>query len=119
VDPDPLLLRRSGRAGNRTWTSGSVARNSDHWTTEAVESKIYYGIKHEWLVETRVMEQEANTARSRFIYNQPILPRSVSCANKSGGSTFCAGIGLQRRDRSGVVTGACQLRLAQYSQRTQ
>jgi hypothetical protein len=28
--PDPLLLWKSGRAGNRTRTSGSVARNSDH-----------------------------------------------------------------------------------------
>jgi hypothetical protein len=28
--PDPLLLRKSGSAGNRTPTSGSVARNSDH-----------------------------------------------------------------------------------------
>jgi hypothetical protein len=28
--PDPLLLRESGSAGNRTWTSGSVARNADH-----------------------------------------------------------------------------------------
>jgi hypothetical protein len=34
--PDPLLLRKSGSAGNRTQTSGSVARNSDHKTTEAV-----------------------------------------------------------------------------------
>jgi hypothetical protein len=34
--PDPLLLRESGSAGNRTRTSGSVARNSDHYTTEAV-----------------------------------------------------------------------------------
>jgi hypothetical protein len=34
--PDPLLLRKSGSAGNRTRTSGSVARNSDHQTTEAV-----------------------------------------------------------------------------------
>jgi hypothetical protein len=34
--PDPLLLRKSGSANNRTWTSGSVGRNSDHWTTEAV-----------------------------------------------------------------------------------
>jgi hypothetical protein len=32
--PDPLLLRISGSAGNRTRTSGSVARNSNHWTTE-------------------------------------------------------------------------------------
>jgi hypothetical protein len=29
-DPDPLLHRKSGSAGNRTGTSGSVARNSDH-----------------------------------------------------------------------------------------
>jgi hypothetical protein len=28
--PDPLLLRKSGNAGNRTRTSGYVARNSDH-----------------------------------------------------------------------------------------
>jgi hypothetical protein len=28
--PDPLLLRESGSAGNRTRTSESVARNSDH-----------------------------------------------------------------------------------------
>jgi hypothetical protein len=34
--PDPLLLRESGKAWNRTRTSGSVARNSDHETTEAV-----------------------------------------------------------------------------------
>jgi hypothetical protein len=32
--PDPLLLRKSDSAGNRTRTSASVARNSDH-TTEA------------------------------------------------------------------------------------
>jgi hypothetical protein len=32
--PDPLLLRKSRSAGNRTRTSGSVARNSDHLTTE-------------------------------------------------------------------------------------
>jgi hypothetical protein len=34
--PDPLLLRKSGSLGNLTRTSGSVARNSDHYTTEAV-----------------------------------------------------------------------------------
>jgi hypothetical protein len=28
--PDPLLLIKSGSAGNRTRTSGSVARNTDH-----------------------------------------------------------------------------------------
>jgi hypothetical protein len=38
VDPIPgsLLLGKSGSAGNRDRASGSVARNSDHWTTEAV-----------------------------------------------------------------------------------
>jgi hypothetical protein len=34
--PDPLLLRKSDRTRNRTRTSGSVSRNSDHQTTEAV-----------------------------------------------------------------------------------
>jgi hypothetical protein len=28
--PDPLLVRKSGSLGNRTRTTGSVARNSDH-----------------------------------------------------------------------------------------
>jgi hypothetical protein len=37
--PDPLLLRKSGSAGNRTRTSGSVARNSDHLSTEAVKTQ--------------------------------------------------------------------------------
>jgi hypothetical protein len=31
----PILFRKSGSTGNRTWTSGSVARNSDHYITEA------------------------------------------------------------------------------------
>jgi hypothetical protein len=39
--PDPLLLRKSGSAGNGTQTSGSVARNSDNYTTEAV-FQLYY-----------------------------------------------------------------------------
>jgi hypothetical protein len=38
--PDPLLLRKSGSAENRTRTSGSVARNSDHQTTVAVHGSI-------------------------------------------------------------------------------
>jgi hypothetical protein len=36
--PDPLLFFFSGSAGNRTRTSGFVAKNSDHQTTEAVLS---------------------------------------------------------------------------------
>jgi hypothetical protein len=34
--PDPLLLRKLVGPGIACGTSGSVARNSDHWTTEAV-----------------------------------------------------------------------------------
>jgi hypothetical protein len=30
--PDPLLLKKSGSAGNRTRTSGSVVKKSDHQT---------------------------------------------------------------------------------------
>jgi hypothetical protein len=38
--PDPLLLRKSGSAGNRTRTSRTVTNNSDHKTTEAVKLKL-------------------------------------------------------------------------------
>jgi hypothetical protein len=34
--PDPLLLGKSGGAWNRTPTSRSVPRNSDHYTTDVV-----------------------------------------------------------------------------------
>jgi hypothetical protein len=34
--PDSLVFRKFGSARNRTRTSGSVARNSEHQTTEAV-----------------------------------------------------------------------------------
>jgi hypothetical protein len=46
VDPvlDPLLLTKSSSAGNRTPTSGSVARNSDHLTTAAVHIRDSYSI---------------------------------------------------------------------------
>jgi hypothetical protein len=36
---DPLLIK-SGGAGNWTRSSGSVAKNSDHWTTEKVSGRI-------------------------------------------------------------------------------
>jgi hypothetical protein len=38
--PDPLLLKNSGNTGNRTQTSGSVSKNSDHSTTEAISHNI-------------------------------------------------------------------------------
>jgi hypothetical protein len=42
VDPvtDPLLLRKSGSTGNPTRDPGSVARNSKHLTTEAMQGQI-------------------------------------------------------------------------------
>jgi hypothetical protein len=40
--PDPLLLRKSGSAGNRTRASGSVAKNSDHKTREEGSGKGVY-----------------------------------------------------------------------------
>jgi hypothetical protein len=45
-DPDPLLLRKSGSTGIESRTSGSAARKSDHYTTEAViKLLIFSGIK--------------------------------------------------------------------------
>jgi hypothetical protein len=37
--PNPLLLRKSGSAGNLTRISESVARNYDHWTTAVVQQE--------------------------------------------------------------------------------
>jgi hypothetical protein len=45
--PDPLLLRKSGCAGNRTRTSGSVARISDHYTEAGLEIKHIIYIEEE------------------------------------------------------------------------
>jgi hypothetical protein len=39
--PDPLLLRKSGSAGNRTQTSASASRNSDYWTTVSMKVSDY------------------------------------------------------------------------------
>jgi hypothetical protein len=43
--PDPLLFF-SGSDGNQTRASGSIAKNSDHETTEAVQF-VYSGKKDE------------------------------------------------------------------------
>jgi hypothetical protein len=59
--PDPLLLRKSGTAGNRTRTSVSVARNSDHKTTEAVTSNIISVIKwRRWMGHVSHMREMRN-----------------------------------------------------------
>jgi hypothetical protein len=48
--PDPLLFF-SGSARNRTRVSGSVAKNSDHYTTEAVSQKReHFTIPQMWII---------------------------------------------------------------------
>jgi hypothetical protein len=61
--PDPLFLRKFGNVGNWTRTSGSVARNSDHWTTEAVAIRIYCG---------------QNTTCGHFVNNGPFFKVWIS-----------------------------------------
>jgi hypothetical protein len=53
--PGPLLLRKSGSAWNRTQIeSGSVDRNSDHYTTEAVkQGKYLIEIIFTWKLSTQ------------------------------------------------------------------
>jgi hypothetical protein len=43
--PDPTTFF-SGSAGNRTRASGPVAKNSDHWTTEAVTLRLNGNVKY-------------------------------------------------------------------------
>jgi hypothetical protein len=50
--PDPLLLRKSGSAGNLTRTSGFIARNSDLYTTEAVICTSIHPLKILGQIET-------------------------------------------------------------------
>jgi hypothetical protein len=56
--PDPLLLRKCGSAGNRTRISGSVARNSDHYTTEVV-----YFLRHKKLKNWTPWSESASELR--------------------------------------------------------
>jgi hypothetical protein len=56
------LSKKSGRAGNRTWTSESVARNSDHQTTEVVTGKALdrRKEKEEWISVNDLEEYNSN-----------------------------------------------------------
>jgi hypothetical protein len=56
---------------------------------DSLERKISsYGIKRERFVEARVMIKYGAGGRhsTKLIYLYPFVPRSVGCANKSGGS---------------------------------
>jgi hypothetical protein len=52
---DPLLLRKSGSAGNRTRASGSVARNSDHQTTVALFKELRRINQSVWAEKWKVL----------------------------------------------------------------
>jgi hypothetical protein len=80
--PGPLLLRKSGSAGNRTWTSGPVARNSDHYTTEAVPVLSIYYVKY----RRPNSHIEPVTENPVFISYEHGVPVSSRCAlhTKSG-----------------------------------
>jgi hypothetical protein len=57
VDPisDPLLLRKSGSAENRTRTSGSVAKNFDQYTTDKRLGKIFWHKKYSEREQCRII----------------------------------------------------------------
>jgi hypothetical protein len=68
---------------------------------DAAERKISYGIKKEWFVEARVKINYGAGGRhsTKLIYLYPFVPRSVGCANKSGGLLHSA----QILDYNGVI----------------
>jgi hypothetical protein len=60
VDNVPPFLRKSVSGGNRTRTYGSVARISDHWTTQAIYFLIHKIFKFSSYLT-------ANTIHLRFV----------------------------------------------------
>jgi hypothetical protein len=87
VDPVPdLLLRKYGSAGNRTRTSGSVARNSDHQTTGAVFHLNYCNtLCTFWIVAFRfqILPQKLCALSPRANYTDPArtLTQSLEICN--------------------------------------
>jgi hypothetical protein len=79
--PDPLL-RKSGSAGNRTQTFGSVPRNSDHQTTEAVTRAILTFDN-----EIYVLNQETPDTRGRanVLFFETIARIPVSLTSQKDG----------------------------------
>jgi hypothetical protein len=69
--PDSLLLRKSGSVGNRTRISGSVARNSDHWTTAAVAFHLFDDISEREATELKL--DISNQIRKIRIVNKGFL----------------------------------------------
>jgi hypothetical protein len=56
--PDPLLLRKSSSAGNRT---GSVDRNFDHYTAEAIRYYHIYIFKTKlWFFQSLIVRDKTS-----------------------------------------------------------
>jgi hypothetical protein len=74
--PDSLLLRKFSSVGNRTRISGSLARNSGHYTTEAVVQ--VYVIYHQYSTETYAIHTAQFRKRRQFI-TEHTATRYVLC----------------------------------------
>jgi hypothetical protein len=61
---DPLFFF-PGSAGNRTRASGSVAKNSDHYTTEAVS--VSYNLLEKYRHGTLLIKDQSNIILSQFL----------------------------------------------------
>jgi hypothetical protein len=72
--PDPLLLRKSGSAGNRTRTSEYLARNSDHSTTEALQ--LMFVSRSEW---HRIGTRDRNPLQKHFVIPHCTVPKVAQC----------------------------------------
>jgi hypothetical protein len=72
--PDPLLLKKYDSARNQTRISGSVARNSDHQTTEGVLKKIHKYVGLEDLTALVLGYNAVLSAESQPMFWGNILP---------------------------------------------
>jgi hypothetical protein len=77
--PDPLLFF-FGSAGNRTRASGSVAKNSDHYTAEAVHSRIKQNVNCSFSTfESSRLETAGETAQECELNGNHRLP-GLACS---------------------------------------
>jgi hypothetical protein len=72
---DPLFLRKSGSAGNQTHTTGSVARNSDHYATVAAS--------FQYTLQSRTSPKSLEI----YIYINNIIVISTRSSNSCGGGS--------------------------------
>jgi hypothetical protein len=63
---DPLLLRKSGSAGNRSRTSGSVTRNSDQYITDM---DVAFQVPYVYDYITKLRRKQAETIQKSLKWN--------------------------------------------------